>query len=78
MNAIISEKGQVTIPKELRDQLGLSPGTVLAFRSEGGTLIAQKSLPNDPFDKWWGKGKLPAGVKNIDDYLRSTRHGKRR
>jgi antitoxin PrlF len=77
MNAVVSEKGQVTIPKELREQLGLSPGTILAFRTEGGKLIAQKSLQGDPLDKWWGKGKLPAGFKNVEDYLRSTRHGKR-
>ena len=77
MNAIVSEKGQVTIPKVLRDQLGLSAGTVLAFRTEEGKLVAQKSVPADPFEKWWGKGRLPAGFKDTEDYLRSTRHGKR-
>ena len=28
MKAIVSEKGQVTIPKPYRDQLGIRPGTV--------------------------------------------------
>ena len=77
MKAIVSEKGQVTIPKELRDQLGLSAGTVLVFRTQGGKLIAQKSIEGDPLDKWWGIGKLPHGLKSVDDYLRSTRHGQR-
>ena len=29
MNSIVSEKGQVTIPKKLRKQLGLTAGVVL-------------------------------------------------
>ncbi|MFO1523955.1 MAG: AbrB/MazE/SpoVT family DNA-binding domain-containing protein [Kiritimatiellia bacterium] len=38
MNAILSEKGQVTIPKEARDLMDLRPGVVLRFEVEGGRL----------------------------------------
>ena len=31
MKAVVSEKGQVTIPKTLRDRLGIRPGQVLDF-----------------------------------------------
>jgi hypothetical protein len=34
MNAVVSEKGQVTIPKAIRDRLGIRPGQVLDSRSE--------------------------------------------
>jgi len=42
MKATLSEKGQVTIPKALRDRLGLRPGQVLEFEAQGGTLVAKK------------------------------------
>lgn len=78
MKTVVSEKGQVTIPKALRDQLGLSTGTVLDFTSEKGRLIAVKEIGNDPFAKWRGRGRLPIG-KNAAAYLKSIRddyHGR--
>jgi len=76
MSAILSEKGQVTIPKEIRDRLGLKPGTVLEFESREGKLVAWKKLDLDPFEKWRGRGKLPVG-RNTNEYLRLIRHGDR-
>jgi antitoxin PrlF len=72
MNAVLSQKGQVTIPKAVRDQLGLVPGTVLKFAAEGGRLVAHKELPHDPFARWRGKGRSPAG-KDTDEYLARIR-----
>ena len=72
MNAVLSEKGQITIPKALRDQLGLVPGTVLEFAAEGGRLVARKELAHDPFARWRGKGRLPVG-KSTDEYLARIR-----
>ncbi len=54
MKATVSEKGQVTIPKRLRDRLGIRPGAVLEFRDEGGSLIATKALDLDPVDAVYG------------------------
>lgn len=68
MNSIVSEKGQVTIPKTLRERLDLEPGTVLDFREEEGRLVARKVSPEDPVSRWRGKGRLPIG-KNVDEYL---------
>ena len=49
MKAIVSQKGQVTIPKKLRDRLALRPGTVLQFREERGRLVGVKaSVVEDP------------------------------
>jgi len=42
MKAVLSEKGQVTIPKPLRDRLGLRPGQVIEFESRNGLLIGRK------------------------------------
>ena len=42
MKSLVSEKGQVTIPKAVRDRLGLKPGQVLEFEARGGLLIGRK------------------------------------
>jgi AbrB family looped-hinge helix DNA binding protein len=54
MKTIISEKGQVTIPKLLRDRLGLLPGQVLDFREEKGRLVATKAQTSDPAGALFG------------------------
>lgn len=54
MKAIVSEKGQVTIPKQLRDRLGIRPGEQLDFVAEGGRLVASKVRQADPIDKVYG------------------------
>ncbi len=68
MKSVVSEKGQVTIPKDIRTQLGIRPGTVIDFRAVGGKLVGIKKDPQDPFSRWLGKGRLPAGL-DVDGYL---------
>lgn len=72
MNSVVSEKGQITIPKPVRDRLGLNPGTVLQVEAVNGRLIATKEMTVDVFRKWRGRGKLPAGA-TVDEYLKRTR-----
>jgi len=72
MKTIVSEKGQVTIPKAIRDKLGLRPGTVLEMEAVEGRLVGVKRETEDPFSRWMGKGSLPAGL-GVDDYLREVR-----
>ena len=72
MKTIVSEKGQVTIPKAIRDKLGLRAGTVLDFTTTEGRLIGVKKEPEDRIGRWLGKALLP-GRLSVDDYLRKTR-----
>ncbi|MCK5095314.1 MAG: AbrB/MazE/SpoVT family DNA-binding domain-containing protein, partial [Spirochaetes bacterium] len=72
MKTIVSEKGQITIPKKIRDKLGITPGTVLEVDTDRGRLIAVKKQVVDVFQKWRGKGKIP-GNMNVDDYLKKVR-----
>ena len=72
MRAIISEKGQVTIPKACRDRLGLRSGTVLDIEAENGRLVAVKRQTVDVFSKWRGRGRLPGG-RSVDAYLSEIR-----
>lgn len=72
MKSVVSEKGQVTIPKSCRDRLGLHAGVVLDFEACDGKLIAIKQQSEDVFKKWRGKGKLPGGL-SVDKYLNMIR-----
>jgi len=72
MKSVVSEKGQITIPKALRVQLGLRAGTVLEFVAEQGQLVGTKAAGGDPIRRWRGKGRLP-GALSVDAYLALVR-----
>ena len=38
----VTEKGQVTIPKHIRDKAGIRPGTEVDFRLEDGRVVVVK------------------------------------
>lgn len=71
MKAIVSEKGQVTIPQKLREELGLKPGQVLEFEAKEGVLVARKSGAVGKLDEVIGI--LSGRVKNTDSYLDEIR-----
>jgi AbrB family looped-hinge helix DNA binding protein len=72
MKARVSEKGQVTIPKRLRDRLGIRPGQLLDFDVERGTLIAKKVEEQDPLDRWYGVLRLGRTTDELMEELRGT------
>lgn len=39
----VTEKGQVTIPKDLRDALGIGAGTDVEFERDGDTIVVRKT-----------------------------------
>jgi antitoxin PrlF len=72
MKTRVSEKGQVTIPKKLRDQLGIRFGDELDFEVEQGRLVAAKVTEQDPFEAVWGTLQLPPGM-SVDDAIDEMR-----
>lgn len=54
MKSRLGERGQVVIPKPLRERLGLKGGQLLEIREERGQLIVTKSLDDDPIDAVYG------------------------
>ena len=74
MTAVVTKDGQLPLPRELCEQLGLAPGQALEICSDRGLLVAWKKSANDPFEKWRGRGQLPMG-ENADEYLRLIRDG---
>lgn len=58
MKVTVMEEGQMTIPREIREQLGIAVRTVLDVREEDGKIIAEKLPEDDPVAKVLGCLKL--------------------
>ncbi len=72
MKSTVGERGQVTIPKPLRDRLGLRPGVEIEFEEEGGRLVGRKVV-RDRLDALVGIVELPEGTDAAVDALRGPR-----
>ena len=75
MKSVVSEKGQVTIPKRLRDRLGIGPGVVLEFREEAGTLVASKVSGEDAVASVYGILDVGRPVDELVDESRGVAEG---
>jgi len=71
MEAIVAERGQITLPKAVRDALGLTKGSTLKVELEGGRIILRKSV-DDAISRARGRFRLPDGV-TTDDVMRELR-----
>jgi antitoxin PrlF len=70
MRSTISEKGQVTVPKPLRDRLGIRGGDRLEFTEESGGLVVRKATDQDPVEAVYGILSLG---ESTDEVLRALR-----
>jgi antitoxin PrlF len=84
-SSVISSKGQVTVPQEIRVRLGLKEGDRVEFVVEGGnTIIRPARAAENPFEAYAGvlAGTFPKGVREInawvDEMRREERPGERR
>ena len=73
MKAKVAERGQVTIPKRLREDLGIRPGTLLDFSTENGRLVAVKFESVHAVDQIYGKFGKGRGTDEILAELRGNR-----
>ncbi|MEM2842212.1 MAG: AbrB/MazE/SpoVT family DNA-binding domain-containing protein [Thermoproteota archaeon] len=64
---IVSKKGQVVIPKQARDKLGLTPGTVLKVQVEGKKIILE------PLQELAEKAFVRAGPKVTEPLLHEAK-----
>jgi len=55
----VSAKGQIIIPKEIRDKLGLLPSTLMNITLEGGKIIIVPLISNT---KAFGSFKVPGKI----------------
>ena len=45
----VDERGRITLPKEIREALGIEPGDVLSLTVSGDRIVVEKA--RDPFEK---------------------------
>ena len=70
----LCERGPVTIPKQFRTKLGLTPGMVLTFKIYGKTLkFAAQKKKRSPFEEAYGCLKGAFGGICTDELIREMR-----
>ena len=67
----ISERGQITIPKPLRERFGMNPNVEVEIApTEVGLLIRKRPGALHPGDRVYG---ILGGRGNTDDYVKEIR-----
>ncbi len=51
--ATLADRGQIVIPKQVRDELGLRPGMKLEIQLHDNSMVLRKRVKLN-FDKWLG------------------------
>lgn len=69
----VTSKGQVTLPKKVRDALGLVPGSKVEFELREGQVLLHKRVSEEKLARWQGflRGKL--SEDSVDDFVDSLR-----
>ena len=75
MQAKITSKGQITIPKEVRRRLGVRAGDRLQFEEDGNSMRVTAVREQSPFSKYVGIGnpEIGKGRKAIQKWMRELR-----
>ena len=78
--ARVTSKGQITVPQEIRNRLGLATGDRVEFVVEGErTVIRPARSMENPFEKYKGAlATFPGGAKEINAWVDDLRSEERR
>jgi AbrB family looped-hinge helix DNA binding protein len=72
----IGERGQVTIPKEIRERFSLGPATDVEFHVVGGSIVLKKAPKKLDLRKWKGRCKnsfAELGYSSVDKFVDDVR-----
>ena len=70
----VTEKGQVTIPKEVREELGIQPGDEVVFEETETGYVVRKEVADSRFEKWRGVADAEESVAARMAELRGRRN----
>lgn len=66
-------KGQVTIPRRVREILGIAPGTDVEFLEENGRFYIVKASKNKPTKKFARLRGIATAKMSTDEIMKLTR-----
>lgn len=72
----IGERGQVTIPKKIREQFRLTPETEVEFHVAAGSIILKKTPKKLNLAKWKGRcagAFTKLGYSSVDRFIDDVR-----
>ncbi|MFC7157911.1 AbrB/MazE/SpoVT family DNA-binding domain-containing protein [Halomarina halobia] len=69
----VTSKGQVTIPKEIRERLGIRAGDEVAFEETDEGYVIRKEVDESRFERWRGAADTEATVEERMRELRGER-----
>ena len=73
--AKITSKGQITVPKAVREALGVGEGDRLVFEQHGAEVVVRPARKQSAFEKYRGIGTpgIGRGRKAVIDAVRKLR-----
>ncbi len=76
-SSTISSKGQITVPLQIRERLGLREGDRVEFVIErGSTILRPARAPENPFEKYAGILPVFANARKANAWVRDLRDDK--
>jgi len=76
----MTERGQITIPKAIRDKCGFTPNIEVEVKLKNGVVIVERKFDGERFDaaakKWSGSARKrirQLGYKSSDDFFEAVR-----
>ncbi|HLN01026.1 MAG TPA: AbrB/MazE/SpoVT family DNA-binding domain-containing protein [Bryobacteraceae bacterium] len=72
----VGERGQVTIPKEIRERFGIGPETELEFEVQKSVIILKKAPKKLNLAKWKGRCRdslRELGYISVDKFIEDIR-----
>jgi AbrB family looped-hinge helix DNA binding protein len=71
----VTEKGQVTLPKKLREKFGITQATEVEFIEREGGIMLVKKASLSPLTRYRGLARGKGIPKTTDEFLSLVRDG---